>query len=581
MAERSQASLLVELAESVELFTTPVGDAYGRIPVGGHWETWPLRARGFRHWWARCFYQLYGHTAHAQAMQDALATVEGQALYDSEVVEVHVRVGADGDVLYLDLADERWRAVRVSREGWEVVADPAVRFRRTRGMLPLPEPVRGGDLGLLRRLVNASDVDWPLMVGWSIGALRARGPYPVMCVHGEQGSAKTTSAAMVCGVVDPRVGRLRAEPQDRRELMVSAQNSLILAFDNVSKLPTWLSDAFCRLATGGGYSTRMLYTDDEEVIFEAQRPIIVTGIEELATRGDLLDRAIVCYLPRIENYRPEEELWQEFEEARPAILGGLLDAVVCAMRHEHEVQLERVPRMADFAIWVTAAEPELGWQQGSFLTSYEGKRTETHELAIEASPIGPAIRDLVENGEFFGLASALLERLNQTSDETQTRRYDWPKSPTKLSGALRRIAPDLRAGGIEIDFDQPLGRSQRAIRIRNAPKQASQASQASQAAPETTTGRDAATLATQETGDVRPPRTAANTPYPLPGDNSFRDLLNLAHANGYLTDQERHERRLVHDLVLRAQPPAGEAQLLAEVNDLIDEGVVIERDERT
>jgi len=441
-AERSQASLLVELAESVELFTTPLGEAYGRIPVGGHWETWPLRAKVFRHWLARCFYQCYGHTAHSQAMLDALATIEGHALYDSDVAEVHVRIGADGDVLYLDLADDGWRAVQISRDGWQVVADSTVRFRRSAGMLPLPEPVRGGDLERLQANVNVGDDDWQLLVAWLIGALRPVGPYPVLCLHGEQGSAKSTTAALLRALIDPNEAMLRAEPRDGRDLMIAARNCWIIALDNLSRLPDWLSDALCRLATRGGYATRTLYTDVDETIVSAQRPILLNGIEELATRGDLLDRAIVCYLPRIENYRPEEELWQRFEEARPAILGGLLDAVVCALQHEHDVRLEHVPRMADFARWVTAAEPELGWQPGSFLASYEGKRSETHELAIEASPIGQAVRDLVEQQEeFFGLASELLERLNQIAGEERTRRFDWPKNATKLSGAAQSRTP--------------------------------------------------------------------------------------------------------------------------------------------
>jgi hypothetical protein len=545
--EQSQAALLVELAESVELFTTPGGEPYGRVRVNEHWETWPLRSRGFRQWLARGFYISQGKTAHSQAMQDALSTIEGMALYDGDEAEVYTRVGADGDELYLDLADELWQAVRVSREGWEVVGEPAVRFRRSAGMLPLPVPAAGGDLEQLREELNVTDDDWRLLVGWLIGALRARGPYPVLCLHGEQGSAKSTTASMLRALVDPNQAMLRSEPRESRDLMVSAQNSWVLAYDNVSKLPYWLSDGLCRLATGGGYATRMLYTDSEEVIFSAQRPIMLTGIEDVATRGDLLDRAIVCYLPRITNYRAEDELWQRFSEVRPALLGRLLDAVACALRHEHEVRLDRTPRMADFGIWVTAAEPELGWEQGSFLISYDHKRGETHELALESSPIAQAVRDLVEHKEFCGTATELLEKLNLIAGEERTRRFDWPKSPTKLSGALRRIAPNLRPFGIDIEFEQTIGRNRRGILIRNLPDQASHASQQSQPPPLQTDDRDAATPATQETDDVRGARAAAmSRPITVLGDDGYLELLDHARAGGFVTEEERRQRRLLH-----------------------------------
>jgi hypothetical protein len=554
-SEPSQGSLLVELAE-VELFTTSLGEAYARIPVGGHVETRPIRSKAFRQWLARCYYQCYGRTAHAQAMQDALTTIEGHALFDSYQAEVHVRIGTHENLVYLDLADESWRAVEISRDGWRVVADPTVRFRRTPGMLPLPEPVNGSDLGLFREFVNVEDDDWRLLIGWLVGAVRPRGPYPLLCLHGEQGSAKTTSAAMVCGLIDPRVGRLRAEPRDDRELMVSARSNWVLAFDNVSRLSPWLSDAMCRLATGGGLATRKLYTDAEEMIFEAQRPIILTGIEEVATRGDLLDRAIIASLPRIASYRSEAELWQLYEQLRPAILGALLDAVACALLNEHDVELARVPRMADFAIWVTAAEPALGWAEGSFLVSYEHKRDETHELALEASPIAQAMQDIVEEAEFFGTATHLLERLNLAAGEERVRKPDWPRNGRALSGHLRRIAPNLRQLGIEVEFNQKLGRSRRAIRIGKTPNPASPASQPSQTTRHQVDDRDAATLATEETKRIRRRASAAkNGSFPLPGDDSFPEALLTAHNTDFITTQEALDRKEVHDLVLAWRPP--------------------------
>jgi hypothetical protein len=97
----------------------------------------------------------------------------------------------------------------------------------------------------------------------------------------------------------------------------------------------------CRLATGGGFSTRQLYTDSSELLLNVQRPVVINGIEELAQRADLLDRSVLLSLPRITDgmRRDEESLWSAFEAARPRLLGALLDAVVMAVAGWRNIRL--------------------------------------------------------------------------------------------------------------------------------------------------------------------------------------------------------------------------------------------------
>ena len=175
--------------------------------------------------------------------------------------------------------------------------------------------------------------------------------------------------------------------------MIAANNGYLLAFDNLSSLPVWLSDALCRLASGGSFAVRQLYTDDEEVLFEAARPILLNGIEEVISRPDLGDPAIFLTLPPIgeAQRRPESELWHEFEIARPRILGALLDAVV------HGVHLDHLPRMADFALWATACETAL-WPAGTFARAYAANRRAAIESIIEADPIVACVRAIMSTG---------------------------------------------------------------------------------------------------------------------------------------------------------------------------------------
>ena len=329
-------------------------------------------------------------------------------------------------------------------------------------MRSLPDPCAGGSLEDLRDFVNVSDEEWPLYIAWLVAALRPSGPFTVMLIHGEQGSAKSTAARVARAIVDPNEAPVRREPRDGRDLVVAARNGWVVAYDNVSSLSQWLSDDIARLATGIGFGTRQLYTDTDEVIVNVSRPVVLNGITEVATRGDLLDRGLVLNLPAIKRYVPEERLWAAFRKAHPGILGALLDAAVCALAHVDTVDVEHL-RMADFARWVIAAEPALGLAPGEFIRSYESNRASAVQLTLESSPIVPPIRVLGEVG-FEGTASELLERLTSLVFDDISRRKGWPGAPHVLAGQLKRLAPALRKTGVAVTFERSA--SERRISIR-------------------------------------------------------------------------------------------------------------------
>jgi hypothetical protein len=342
-------------------------------------------------------------------MEEAIAFFEGEALCSQQMI-VHTRLAAHGDAIYLDLCNEAWEAVEITARHWRVVKEPPVKFRRTRGMLALPTPIRGGRITDLRPFVNvANDDDFVLILSHPLAALRPSLPCPVLVLHGEQGSAKSTAARVLRNLVDPAEPLLRSLPRDSRDLYIAASNSWIVALDNVSGLPIWLSDDLCRLATGGGFATRELYSDDEEKIFSALRGIILNGITEIATRSDLLDRSILVELPTIPKgkRRSEDDFWREFEKVRPGILGALLDAVVCGLKNLPTTRLQTSPRMADFATWIVACEPVLGWPAGAFLRAYERNRSEANDVSLEASLIGEPILEIARGGGFVGTATEL------------------------------------------------------------------------------------------------------------------------------------------------------------------------------
>jgi hypothetical protein len=457
------ADILIDLsAGAEELFHAPDGTGYATIPVDDHLETWPVRSKGFKRWLAREFFTATSSAPNSDAIQSALNVIEARAHFDGPKRPVFVRVGVCGGKLYLDLADARWRTIEIDADGWRICDRAPVAFRRAAGMLALPEPVRGGSIKDLRRFLNIEDKnenDFVLAVSFVLAALRERGPYPVLCLAGEHGSAKSTFTAVLRKLIDPNSAPLRALSREDRDLFIAATNAHLLAFDNISTLPDWISDTLCRLATGGGFATRQLYSDQDEMLFDAMRPIILNGIEDIVSRPDLADRSIFLSLQNIEENKRKSELefWADFDRAHPRILGALLDGVAHGLRELPNTRLTRTPRMADFALWSTACEQAF-WEAGTFAQAYRQNRDDAVATVIEADLVATAVQTfMATRTEWSGASADLLGALKMAIPEDQAKLKEWPASPRSLSGRLRRAAATLRKVGIEITFKRKAG----------------------------------------------------------------------------------------------------------------------------
>ena len=465
----SQATMMVELANETELFHTPDNEPVVSLEINGHRETWPVRSTGFRRWIAREFHKREGKAPSGSAIADAISVIEGQALFEGSKRSLWTRIaqGSDGEI-YVDMGTPSWDAIRVTREGWDLVAEPSVHFRRGQATAALPTPERGGSVSELRPLINlATEDDFVRVIGFLVSCFRPRGPHGVLAFVSEQGSGKTAAARVVRSLVDPSAVPLRAMPRDERDLAITARANHVLALDNVSSVRHWLSDALCRTASGAGWTTRRLYTDADEEIFSHARPVIMTGIEDYVTAGDLLDRTILVNLPTIppSARRREEELLQEYELMRGRIFGALLDAVSMALQNSSKVRLPELPRMADLVAWVTASEDALPWPQGEFLRAYVEGATCASDIILEASPIAEPVRLLAESSSaaWEGTATELLAELGARADDRVQRQRMWPKSPQVLSGLLTRIKPTLRATGVDIEFARERNRRRRRL----------------------------------------------------------------------------------------------------------------------
>jgi hypothetical protein len=457
------AIVLASVRHSVKLFHTPIKEPFVWIISNQRQHgTYGIWSSEFDGWLRLKAEDNLKEPPDAELINKVKSQLAAEVRQNHKEHQVFTRVAHDLDGhIVIDLGQANNDAVCITENGWQIIKDHGTHFRRTNNTGALPYPAKkGGNVSLLRPFINvANEDDFILFVALIIGALRGKGPFAYLALFAEQGSAKTTTGELYKTLLDPVKRALTlSPPRDARDLAIMAQNNYILSFDNISKLQPWLSDALCRLATGGGFVTRELYTNAGEVIFDAQRSVCLNGITEFTERGDLLDRSIVLALPAIpEDQRKRiEDFWREFRGVWPEVFAGLLDAVSVGLKNRHTVRLERRPRMADFAEWVVACEPALPWPPGAFLEAYERNRGHAVRIGLDAEPIAQPLIDFVEHRKHYeGSASELLgdiKGLNGMAEDA--RPIGWPVDGKSLSSALDRIAPLLRKVGVEVNKGQ-------------------------------------------------------------------------------------------------------------------------------
>lgn len=448
----------------VDVFRGRDGECYVSVSRsdGTVW-TWPLADESFSDWLQEHELERLGKFFEPKTVRQIRALLRFVAK-GRAVRPTFIRIGEANGCFYYDLGPGRGAIeVAPNRSNWSLLKSAPLTFLWPPGALPLSVPQTGGTLADLRPFVNVADEgDFRLLMAWLLQAFRPRGPYPVLILQGQQGTAKSTTARVLQSLLDPNQATLLPAPSGVRDLAIRTSQCWLPVFDNLSRLNADLCDALCRLSTGGAFATRTLFTDRGETRFEAMRPSVLTGIGGIATRGDLLERAIILHLPPVSCRRTEREFWSEFEAARPKLLGAIFNAVSDTMSRLGQTPLPNAPRMADFAEWGSAAGEALGWTGPTFREAYDRNQRHVVDVALEADCLVEPIQRLLERREeWTGNATGLLEALRKVTPESGCR-HDWPTQRT-VRARLERLAPGLRSMDVEMDLRGTDGK--RTIRI--------------------------------------------------------------------------------------------------------------------
>ena len=456
---KAQADLLLELLKGLQqegvtsYFCNETKEICARMKIGEHWETHPVKSRYFRRFVQRNFLKSYNKAINNDALNTALSNLEAALPYDIKEKELNLRVAHKNDIVFYDLCNKDWEVVKVTSQGWGIIKESPIFFKRLPHQKPQVIPNKNGNVKILFEFLNLKDEDvWILTVVWLIVSFIPDIPHPILILYGSQGSAKSFFFKLLREIINPSIIPLLSLSKDKTELIQQISHHYFIPYDNITSLPEWASDIFCRAVTGEGNTKRRLYSDDEDIIYSYRRCVGLNGINCVAMKPDLLDRSILIELQRIplKKRREEKKLWKEFNQVKPLILGGIFNTLSKALSIYPNVSLNSLPRMADFAHYGYAVADALGIGGNKFLQVYYDNIKTQNEQVIEGNPLASCLMEFMKDKlNWEGTASELLKELNTLAEKLYiTTSKGWAKIPQSLVRKLNTLKINLEETGI-------------------------------------------------------------------------------------------------------------------------------------
>lgn len=466
--ESRQDNVQDEILQVAQNSCTFNHDADGRciaiIAGETHREVYYVDGSGFNDWLRAAYFSAHKKGIGDLALSTAISTLSAVGKYQGAEQKVHTRCAKSGNAYFIDLCDDKWRAIRIDANGWEIVDRPPTLFTRTKNMRPLAAPQKPGQLDKLWNHLNIPENRRLLLLAWILDSYRPDTPFPILELCGEQGSAKSSAQRHLRDLIDPNKVPLRACSKSVEDIYISATNSWLVSFENLSHLTPAQQDALCTLATGGGFATRQFYTNGDEHVLESKRPVVINGINPVASQPDLIERVISIEAPVIppDQRKDEQTLEAAWQEDYPSILAGLMDLFASALRLLPDIKLTHKHRMADYQLLGEAIAQAQKHPSGHFSELYASAVNEGIDRSLETFGIANALQ-VFTYGRVKPWEGSFLSLLGDLSAQMGGDRSHWPKSPKGLANQLKRITPGLRRRGILIE---PLGHGRNGSMLR-------------------------------------------------------------------------------------------------------------------
>lgn len=453
-SKETQSDILINAGNEAKLFCNDMEENYAAVDINEHTEVYKVNSKKFKMWLTKKYYDKTDKAPSSDAMNQALGVFEMKAMFGGDKRTVERRCTKHEDKYYYDLADSSWRNVVISKNGWKVINDAPILFVRNKNMKAQILPEEYSDLSILNKHYRYKNKEDEIL--HMVNIVTKFIPdiaHPIDVIYGEKGASKTTSMKKDRSIVDPAVRDVVSMPTSKEDLALILSNNYMPCFDNLDNITAEKSDMLCMAATGGGFSKRTLYTDDDETILYFKKPVSLNGINVVATRADLLDRSILLELERIppEERKEEKYIWKEFEKDKPKILGAIFTILSMAMTTYDSVELDRMGRMADFTRWGYAIAEAAGIGGEAFLDAYLNNQSRANEEAVESNPVAAAVIKLMnDTNRWDGTVARLLGELNRIAEKESINIHSrlWAKEPNVLSRRLKEVKSNLELLGI-------------------------------------------------------------------------------------------------------------------------------------
>ncbi len=413
------------------------------------------------------YFDKYNKTVKNSDVTTAYDTICAVVTRYKQQTPVYTRVGYDNGQVYYDLKNQAGDVVVIKPNNMFITQKSSISnvlFYEDNTMSEQVEPEISeyGLLDFIDEFLNIDKAHKLLLAVYICAAFIPNIKHPILIVEGEKGAGKTNLLKFLSLIINPVTKDVLVLPKKEDNLITALSNNYFSAFDNIGKLSKDFCNIFCQASTGGTLIKRKLYSDNREICINIKRLVAMNGINLEISQADLLDRAIMLTLNRIEEDKrlPEEILDEKVNSVLPNVLGDIFNVLSKALAIYPDVNLAEYPRMADFSRYGFAIAEAIEKGKGNeFIDTYKQNIKLATESAVQENPVLNALKEFAENQKYWrGTMTELLNELQKIVRSlyiNKTLPASFPNNPISLSRMLNTHKHELK----NLDIDINIGRT--------------------------------------------------------------------------------------------------------------------------
>lgn len=453
---QGEINLILEEVMKDYVFKDQYNDAFVSMKENGCVKVLGVDEEDYKLRIAGLYYEKFGKGMSKETFSQIINTVKSEAILKGKRHALFNRIASCDNSIYYDLANNNHEIIKICEKGWEKQKLKEIIFKRNNHNFEQCCPLRGGDINKIFKYINIKRSQRTLFLTTLISSFVSDIQHPIFLLYGEAGCGKSTTAKILKDIVDPSEYDLLTLPESEDDFFLTIDRHWMTVFDNISIIPYKMSDNLCRIISGGARPKRTHYLNTGLTVVKAEKKVIViNGIENVATREDLLSRCILFECKKKKHIKPSEELHAAFKKDKPYILGAIFDVLEKAMKIYKTVDFDNDFRMASFAKFGYAISEALGYGGEEFLAAYRENIEFQNNEAVDSNSFASSLITFANQKiSWTGLSSHLFIALKKIAVDQglEVNSYNWPKASSVLLKKMKAIKSVLRKAGVEFKY---------------------------------------------------------------------------------------------------------------------------------